>query len=321
MKTYLKNYLTETIEENKTINQALGQLNGCSCLVTGGNGIIGYAMSNLLDGHSECNLNVAIRNNEFKGKNLLSDKVKFLDYNQIKNQKYDYIFHCASYSEPSRFLSEWESTMKLNIEFLLDLLSQTKNKLIFSGSTEVYSGNEEEVTENSIGQTQPQHPRGIYIESKRAAEAACAISGVGRVSRIALASGPFPKENDTRVLYELIRKGLRQGFIELMGGHKNIRQYQYSGACVMRMLVSGLLGNELVYNNAGPYLITLEDLAKEISKKINVDYVDSKTDKNMDGAPKSVNISMKLFNSEFPQMQNIDPTFDKFIEWIINECQ
>ena len=131
MKSNLNKYLDKITSQNQTIQKALKELDGANCLVTGGNGIIGYAISNLLDSRSGCNLNLAVRNTQFKGLEFLSDKITLLNYNQIKNKKYDYIFHCASYSEPSRFLSEWQSTLKLNVGFLVELLSQTKNKLIF----------------------------------------------------------------------------------------------------------------------------------------------------------------------------------------------
>jgi dTDP-glucose 4,6-dehydratase/UDP-glucuronate decarboxylase len=234
--------------------------------------------------------------------------------------RYDYVFHCATYSQPAKFLADWASTIRLSTNTLLDLLALTDQKLIFTSSTEIYSGLNKEATENDNGATVPQHTRGIYIESKRVAEAACARSGIGMASRIALAAGPYPGKDDSRVMFELIRRARANKVMTLLGGHQNIRQYQYTGACALRMLVSGILGKEMVYNNAGPHIDTLENFAKKIANQMGIPYQVNEGAASLVGAPDSVRISMNRFHMEFPDMKNMDPTFDNFIKWVIEDC-
>ena len=319
MSYYLGEYFRNSVLHNKTIHNALSKLSGSRCLITGANGIIGYALSRLIDAHTSAEIVLATRRISYKGIEYLSDKVKNVDYSALTGERFDFIFHCATHSQPSMFISEWKSTIRLNTNFLLDLLDKTNERLIFASSTEIYSGLEKVSTELDNGSTSPQHKRAVYIESKRLAEAACALSGIGRASRIAPAVGPYASQTDMRVVFELIRRGREHGLISLLGGHKNIRQYQYTGACVLRLLVSGVLGNELVYNNAGPYIDTLANFAKAIAYQMGITYVESEVVKNFTGAANEIRVSMDLFHNEFPEMNELDPSFDDFILWIIND--
>lgn len=322
MSTRLETYYKRVSENNLVIKRALDKISGSKVLITGANGVVGYALARLIDLNSNVNLNLAVRSNDFYGSEHFSSNTKILNYKNIFLDKYDYVFHCATHSQPSMFLDDWHGTVKLSTNMLLKLLEITDIKLIFTSSTEIYSGATKDSEENDVGLTTTQHPRAIYIESKRLAEAACIHSGKGSISRIALAAGPYAKISDTRVLYELIRKGRKQKIISLLGGHNSIRQYQYTGACALRMLVSGILGQKSLYNNAGPYLLTLEELAKSLANSLGVRYEDTNKFEIGDaGAPSAVKISMNLFNKEFSEMQSIDPSYDDFINWVIEDTQ
>jgi nucleoside-diphosphate-sugar epimerase len=319
MSNYLRDYYQESVRNNATIQRALSELSGSRCLITGANGIVGYALSRLLDAHTAADIVLATRTPYYKGKEYLSQNVTNSSYPSLTKQKFDFIFHCATHSQPNKFLSEWESTIQLSTNTLLDLLASTNVRLIFSSSTEIYHGLKKNACEFDNGTTCPQHERGAYIESKRVAEAACARSGIGRVSRIAPAAGPYASEGDTRVIFELIRRGRERGFICLKGGRINVRQYQYTGACVFRLLVSGVLGSELVYNNAGPYIYTLEDIGRSIATCMRLPYVVSEDSGNISGAADTIRVSMNRFHNEFLEMEAIDPPFDYFIKWLIED--
>ena len=320
MSEFLKNYYNSVVPHNATIQKALSQMHGARCLVTGANGIIGYALSRVLDGYAGADLYLAVRNPQFTGREVLSDQVKFVDYVSLAEQRFDYVFHCATHSPPSTFLAEWQSTIRLNTCLLLDLLAATDKKFVFASSAEVYSGLLREATEADGGVTSPQHTRGIYIESKRVGEAACVRSGLGSASRIAYAVGPYPGEKDSRVFFEVIRRGRANKSVSLLGGHQSIRQYQYTGACALRMLVSGVLGCEPVYNNAGQMIETLETIAKAIAATLHVPYLAAHKSTDLVGAPGDARFSMRRFHAEFPEMADIDPSFDQFIEWVVGDC-
>ena len=319
MSQYLRDYYRDTVQDNATIQKALSKLTGARCLVTGANGIVGYALSRLLDAHASADIVLATRSPQYKGREMLCEKVKHVDYLSLAGERFDFIFHCATYSQPSKFLADWEATIRLSTGTLLDLLGSTEIKLIFASSTEIYSGLAREATETDNGTTSPQHARGAYIESKRVAEAACARSTIGSASRIAPAAGPYAGKDDTRVIFELIRSGKVNNLVSLTGGHQSVRQYQYTGSCALRMLVSGVLGKELVYNNAGPYVDTLENFARAIAANLHVPYRTSEGGSSIAGAPNSIRVSMDRFHTEFPEMKEIDPSFNNFIRWLIED--
>ena len=319
MSRNLKDYYQVSVKQNSTIQRALSKLTDARCLITGANGIVGYALSRLLDAHTKADIVLATRTPSYKGEDYLSKNVTNVGYSSLPKEKFDFVFHCATHSQPKKFISEWESTIRLSTNILLDLLESTKVRLIFSSSTEIYHGLKKESCELDNGTTCPQHERGIYIESKRIAEAACARSGIGSVSRIAPAAGPYANENDTRVIFELIRRGRNEGSISLKGGRRNVRQYQYTGACALRMLVSGVLGREPVYNNAGPYIDTLENIGKAIATRMQLPYVICDDSENIASAADTIRVSMDRFHNEFPQMKGIDPYFDNFIWWLIED--
>jgi len=322
MSIYLDRYYKAACEDNSIVTKALNKIASGRVLITGANGVVGYALARLLDSHANVDLSLAVRDRDFVGVDFFSPKSKVVDYENIFDGQYDYIFHCATHSQPAMFLDDWQGTVRLSTDTLLRLLEVTTKQLVFTSSTEIYSGATKDSEESDGGSTTSEHPRAIYIESKRLAEAACIHSGLGSISRIALAAGPFAKPSDTRVLYELIRKGRKLNKISLLGGHDSIRQYQYTGACALRMLVSGLLGEKSLYNNAGPYVLTLGDLARFLADYLDAEYVNSNASKNGDiGAPKAVKISMDRFNNEFPEMALIDPAFDDFIKWVIEDTQ
>jgi UDP-glucuronate decarboxylase len=319
MSLNLRDYFRNAVENNLTIQKALSPLAGSRCLITGANGIIGYALSRLIDAHASADLFLASRRFQYVGQEMLSEKVKHVDYSLLQGERFDYIFHCATYSQPSKFLSDWDPTIRLSTVTLLDLLASTDVRLIFASSTEVYSGLSNVSTETENGTTTPQHLRGVYIESKRVAEAACARSAIASASRIAPTAGPYAGKDDTRVIFELIRRGRANRSVTLYGGHKNVRQYQYTGSCALRMIVSGILGKESVYNNAGPYVDTLENFAKAIADKLQVPYQATGDSSLVSGAADSVRVSMDRFHTEFPEMKDIDPSLDNFICWLVED--
>ena len=320
MSQLLDGYYDTVVPNNATIQKALAQVSDARCLVTGANGIIGYALSRLLDTYVKADIFLAVRNQHYTGREMLSTQVTHIDYASLAEQRFDYVFHCATSSPPSKFLADWQSTIRLNTDMLLDLLAATNEKLVFASSCEIYSGLSKEVTEEDGGATSPQHTRGIYIESKRVGEAACVRSGIGSASRILHTAGPYPRMDDSRVLFEIIRKGRANKEVSLVGGHHSARQYQYTGACALRMLVSGILGCEPLYNNAGTDIKTLETIAKTIAAKLDVPYRATPACAGIVGAPDSMNVSMRRFYSEFPEMENIDPSFDQLVELIIEDC-
>jgi len=319
MSESLNNYYRAISQENSRVIEVLHSIRGARCLITGANGIIGYALTRLLDSYANVDLTLATRKAFFQGGDFVSDNVAMINYDNVRREKFDYIFHCATHSQPTMFLKEWQSTVRLNTDFLLLLLDCTKARLVYMSSTEIYSGLRKQAGEGDSGISMPQHPRGIYIESKRLAEAICNTSGVAHCLRIAPTAGPYAGKSDTRLIFELIRRAFVEKKLSLRGGYSHVRQFQYSGASALRILVGGVSGGMPLYNCAGPYILTIEDLARSIAEFLAVPYFRGGGDPQVNGASDFVSVSMERFNSEFPELCSIDPSFNDFLSWLVED--
>ena len=206
--------------------------------------------------------------------------------------------YLAGYGQPARFMKNAEGVLRLNTTRLLELCRVDLRGLYFASTTEIYAGAEGLVNETSGTCTHPQHPRGAYIEGKRAGEAilhhACKARAVA--FRIALATSPVFQSDDTRVLADLIKGGLR-GKVVLNGGGNLERQYQYGPFAAVKMIIAAALGKHPVYNIAGHHVLTLGELSARLARFLGceVEINDNLSDKS---SPKQVLIDTGRFRTE-----------------------
>jgi len=170
--------------------------------------------------------------------------------------------------------------------------------------------------------TSPQHPRGIYIESKRLGEAIVSnliSKNATRVAsyRIALATPPRLLNNDHRVLADLITSAKENNKVILNGGQKLLRQYQYGPNAIYKILGSISNGTSNLYNNAGSHILTLGELAKLIGKVFNVD-VEIKENIQDSSSPKVVNINSERINFESGYLLDKEEDFFSYLNRIVN---
>jgi nucleoside-diphosphate-sugar epimerase len=288
-------------------------------LVTGATGVVGFAVAKTL-GHVGAKLVLHARR---EAPPVAAQELEAATWRHGPlaeatgpGGKFDYVFHCATYGQPQKFSEEWRDTVTLNVDGLLRLLDATQ-RLGFASTTEIYSGLTVPAAESMSGITSTEHPRAIYIESKRLGEAICARSGIAVANRIALASGPYPRADDSRAIYQIIRRARSDGLVSLTGGATNIRQYQYSFACALRFIVSTLLGRQLIYNNAGPYLLSMEHLARAIAGGLRMEFRSIEDTQSLVGAPAVVSVSTARIADEFPFLAQIDPSFGFFVDAVI----
>ena len=140
----------------------------------------------------------------------------------------------------------------------------------YISTSEIYAGIDGDIDENSFTKSKPQNSRGVYVESKRLAEAIVSnilSKKINRTAsfRVALAFPPRCIEGDTRVLADLISSG-KKGIVTLNGGAEYIRQYQYGPNAAIKILSAIANGESSLYNNSGSHITTLGDLAKLVSK-------------------------------------------------------
>jgi UDP-glucuronate decarboxylase len=300
------------------IGRKLHELKGAKVLVTGASGVVGFAVASLLFRagahlllHSRSTHSHALRE-------LAAPAVwRHGELDALGDVgRFDLVFHCATYAQPQRFEKEWVQTVLLNVKSLFQML-EVADRLGFASTTELYSGLSVPATEDMVGTTTPQHPRSTYIESKRLGEAICFHSGNAGASRIALAAGPYPRLDDSRALYQIIRRARTERAVRLRGGGANVRQYQYSFACALRFIFTTAWGKQTVYNNAGPYVVSMNELARVVADHMKVEFVPGPPEPGIAGAPSVVSVDMTRTRQEFEILADIDPTFGIFIDAVI----
>lgn len=242
----------------------------------------------------------------------------------LKDLKSINVIYCSGYGRPSFFLKDPKSVVTANISNIL-IYSKLNNLKSFSymSTSEVYSGNQGSLDENSKLITIPQHPRGIYIESKRLGEAIVEnIIGksVTRFAshRVALAFPPKLLKNDDRVMADLINNGLRDNIIKLNGGGEFVRQYQYGPNCAKKILASMAQGKSNLYNNSGSHIVTLAELANLIGEILNMNVdIEVKTPNDL-SAPESVLIDSSKLHKEIGYSVDEELSLKEYIKLMIN---
>jgi len=238
----------------------------------------------------------------------------------------DYIIHTSGYAQPKKFMEDKIGTVLLNTKTIFDLfkLLNPNGSFLFLSSSELYSGLDvENITEDCIGTSTPDHPRACYIESKRCGETivnAYREKGYNaKIARVSLTYGPGTKKNDCRVMSDFVAKCLVEGKINLMDDGQSIRTYCYISDTTEMLWNILLHGKDNVYNVSGNSKISILEMANKIAKKLNckVSVPDNNKD-SLKGNPKIVNVSSKKYLDEFGKKQfvSIDDGIEKVVEWI-----
>lgn len=299
-------------------------------LITGASGIMGVYMLSCLKGVKK-DLNIGIFcwvNNEidpvfkelFDGCHIIKGDI--CDERLLKEVHdslceirggFDFIFHAAGYAQPNKFLENKIKTIELNT-FSTTKLFKMLNKggtFVFMSTSEVYSGiDNNNITENEIGNSRPDHPRSCYIEGKRCGESIChAFAGENakvKIIRLSLAYGPGTKKNDQRVLNSLFQKAFEKGRIDLLDSGSSLRTYGYISDIIEMVWNISLFGNQIVYNVAGDSRTSILELANTIGDLTGVEVKAPKDDVNsLAGTPKNVNLSLDRYFSEFNKIEFI----------------
>lgn len=237
----------------------------------------------------------------------------------------DFIIHAAGYGQPRKFMDNKIDTILLNTNTIINLFKilEPGGTFLYCSTSEIYSGIEEEnITEDRIGTTSPDHPRSCYIESKRCGEAILqAYSEKGynvKIARISLAYGPGTKVNDDRVLNNFIQKAIQQNTINMLDAGKSIRTYCYVTDTTEMLFNILLFGKSDVYNVSGESKVYIYELANMIGEKINCTVNIPNDDLNqMRGNPKVVNLSLNKYFQEFGNKKfiSLNEGLDNAIAW------
>lgn len=303
-------------------------------LITGVSGVIGLNLLfffNKLNFETKKKINVYATYNTYlfrfvKNFFKTNKKINFqkidLSKNKISNKKkFDLIFHCAGYGQPSKFMRDKITTYKLNSKTLMDLNQNLKKnaKLIYMSTTEIYSGNNKICSEESIGKTSTKHPRSTYIESKKFGESYvinCLKNFL--IFRVCLAYGPGVKLNDERVMNQVILRSIKNRDIQVFGGLNQLRSNLFIEDAISLMIKAVARSSNEIFNINNHSMITLGKIFSLISKISDKKLVHLKS--KINGSPKIIRISNKkiLKLTKYKISTNIQQGLIKTINWYSN---
>lgn len=313
----------------------LSPLAGKFVVVTGATGLIGTYVLACLDTFGKCKTVVRVASKEppmdHPSQHFCKKWIWIArDLSQPANLCCfpDYIFYGAGYGQPAKFTADPLTTLGINTTGLASTLTtlQDGGRAIYMSSSEIYSGcNHPPFHEGDIGTTTPQHPRGCYIEAKRAGEAILAAFKKEKPrshfvsARVALAYGPGTKKDDGRALNQFVKQAIVERKIALMDSGQVLRTYCYVSDTVEMLLKAWLYGRFDVYNVAGKSKTTIANLARKIGEHaggIEVAIPPSNSS-GWGDAPDTVSIDTRLIEGEFPKSSwvDLDEGLKRTIEW------
>jgi nucleoside-diphosphate-sugar epimerase len=217
----------------------------------------------------------------------------------------DVTIHAAGYAQPALFTKSPAATIKVNTTTTDILLNNLKKggKFLFISSSEVYSGLGGLVTETSIGNTSPLHPRACYIEGKRCGEAivnAYRQAGVNAKSaRLSLAYGPGTRKHDKRAMSQFIEQALVENKIELKYSGREPRTFCYISDAVEVLWQVLLHGTQPVYNVGGESVTNMAGVAMDIARYTGASLTIPTEESVLQGAPLVVSMDLSRIKEEF----------------------
>lgn len=235
-------------------------LEGKRVLITGGTGLIGSAIVDLLlygDEVKDLGLEVvlAVRNTE-RARARFSrfcdrHSMRFAPYDALESVhidlKADYIIHGAGNAHPAAYLKEPVETLMANVRGVDEMLRYAKDagteRVLYISSSEVYGRINEcrAYVEGDSGYVELLNPRSCYPSGKRAAETLCAAYrdeyGLDYViARPGHIYGPTVTERDSRATAQFARDVLAGRDIVMKSDGAQLRSYCYSADCATAML-------------------------------------------------------------------------------------
>lgn len=326
---YLKNHFLNHIE----FIEFESQINNAEFHIFGSSGALGLSLlelfstidftpqSVILYGRNSSNLD-AWHNwgaaNNVRVCAIRADSLLDVDLTSITEKST--VVYLPGYAQPAKFMAKPGELFDLNITLLKRVIEKNPRHLFFSSTTEIYSGIDGKISEDSHTVTTPSHSRGAYIEAKRCAEALLAHFASKETKavsfRIALATPPHHIPNDNRILSDIVSSALDTKQVKLRGGWDSIRQYQWGPVCLAKLIYAGFNGKNGLYNIAGGQNVTLEHLARTVADKLDATYIENNAQNEDIGAPQSVCISTELFDSEFSlklPIENLGDLLDVYL--------
>lgn len=313
----------------------LSSLNKKRVLITGGSGLIGQYLLNLLVSLVESDgLQIEIdsisKRIPLAGTISSSPVINFLqvdlgnEFTLDIRRKYDFIIHAAGYGQPQKFLTNEIATLTINGASTIRLSNYLEEGgiFLFLSTSEIYLGSVNfPNSEADIGHIGSDHQRAPYVIGKSYGEtfmASLRRAGINtKIARVALAYGPGTARDDSRVLNEFIRRGILEKNIALMDQGKAIRTYCYVADTVEMLMNIALFGTSLTYNVGGISRVTVLELAELVGGFLGVEVTTPLTENFLTSAPQEVSLDMTKYTEEFGSVdfQSLRNGLGRTIDW------
>lgn len=310
-------YQSITIVERKKLKNKVFLITGASGLI--GSNLIAYF--DFLNRTEKMNITIiGITRSGPEAWMLQSKKITYYTYDLSRrkipsNTRCDYVFHCATYGQPKKFLAYPTETVKLNINVLIDLLDLAKKNnatFLCLSSSEIYGEADPKhipTDESYYGYVNTLSDRAIYAESKRLAETICYFyrkSMKVKIARVLIGYGPGVRYDDMRVIPEFIKKAQDEHEITMMDEGKAQRTLCFIADTIEMLINIILSGKELVYNVSGAHTVSIRELATRIATLNGVSVTLPKEKKHIYGTPQNSAISNARYRNEFKKNSFID---------------
>ena len=285
---YTNKYNTEIA--NISSNVDLEFLQNKKILISGATGLIGSYLIDVLLSKNDSNIQIgAITTNIAKAKERFykfneDNRLHFLELDLTKDfnidEKFDYVLHLASFSDPIHYRTFPVETMTMNFNGCKNLLEVAKNsnatKFLLASSCEIYGTETDNLSEENVGSVNTLDVRSCYNESKRACETLCVAytheykvpTVIARLSRI---YGPTMLIKDSKALSQFLRNSLNNEDIVLKSTGEQVFSYCYVADAVKALLILLKSGdNAQAYNITDAYnLYSLKEIAEYIASLNN----------------------------------------------------
>lgn len=307
-------------------NVDLSPLNGGTIIISGASGQIGtyliYSIAEYIKHGGKCKCYALIYRSipPFLSVFENEDWIEFLrgditDSEFIKGlPSADFIVHAATYGQPVRFMKNALATLKLSTVTTIALLEKLapNGKFLFISSGAVYEGRSDELlNENICGSSNTNHPRSCYIEGKRCGEAIInAYRGMGvdaKSARVCMSFSGAVREDDVRVIPQLIQKGIKNGRIDLLDRGLRCQAMLYMSDCAELLWNILLYGKSDIYNVSGKTSHTIYEIALELGNILGTPVY--RPDDDSAAVVGSIDVSrvdMSKVESEFEKSEYVD---------------
>nr|WP_296155063.1 NAD(P)-dependent oxidoreductase [uncultured Blautia sp.] len=269
-------------------NVDLSQLKNKSIIITGGLGLIGSAIVDLLLASDVAtSIYILGRNIEkFNAKYNNIGNVFFISYDALKPVKLDvyadYVICCAGLASPELYVKKPVETMLSNMLGMQEILRYCKEKsvkrILYISSSEVYGRKETETPfiEGNYGMVNIDDIRASYAVAKRSAELLCKsyFSEYGLETVIVRPGhiyGPSASTDDKRISSDFAYKAANGKKLEMKSAGLQKRSYCYSIDCavaIMTVLLYGQAGE--AYNVGHSEITTIKEMASILATAGNV---------------------------------------------------